>query len=241
MRLIDAVEVCDTKLEKPFRIQVGGGSGCGKTTLVKQLVDNNHFSSPFDKIIYLYPNYLVDSPIEFDQIVEYRSDLDDIAHYSSLPKNSLIIIDDLMLECGKSDDIMKLFSVVARKRELSIIFIVQNIYDTGRQFRNIRLNSTGFFLFKFYASNDTNKRLLRDLGLTSFVSKHQLAEIYERPFAYIFVNIHPARQNQFVSITGNIFDNYYSIYKRMEYIAIPKTDFLNILKLLKPKRGLLKL
>ena len=240
MRLINAHEVSDTKFEKPFRVIVGGGSGCGKTTVVKKIVDQNHFSTPFEKIIYIYPEYLLDSPIEFDQIVEYRSDISDITYYSSLGKNTLIIIDDMMNECGKSDDIMKLFSVVARKRDLSIIFIVQNIYDNSKQFRNIRLNATGFLLFKFYASTDTNSRLLRDLGLKNIISKRQLADIFSSPFAYIFVNIHPGRQNYFSSVTANIFEKYYSIFKNMEYVAIPKNEFLKYFKIIEAKRGSIK-
>ena len=91
-------EVFDCKLEKPFRLIVGGGSGTGKTTFLKQLVDQSHFSTPFDKIVYCYPDYLEDVPTEFEQIVEYRPGLGDLGYYSSLPKNSLIIYDDMMNE-----------------------------------------------------------------------------------------------------------------------------------------------
>ena len=52
MRVIFGREIVDTKLEKPFRILIAGGSGTGKTTILKNIVDNNHFSSPFDKIVY---------------------------------------------------------------------------------------------------------------------------------------------------------------------------------------------
>ena len=111
---------------------VGGGSGSGKTTFVKKLVDSSHFETPFDKIVYCYPDYLDEIPIELDQIVEYRQGVCDLNYFSSLPKNTLIIYDDLMNECGNSNDVMKLFSVIARKRNLSLIFIVQNMFDNSR-------------------------------------------------------------------------------------------------------------
>ena len=240
MRLISAHEISDTKLEKPFRLIVGGGSGTGKTTFVKDLVDKNHFSSPFEKIVYCYPDYLEEIPVEFDQIVEYQPGLCGINYFTSLPKNTLIICDDLMNECGNSNDIMKLFSVIARKRNLSIIFLVQNIYDNSKQFRNIRLNATGFILFKFYASIDVTKRLIRDIGVQSLVSKRHLEDIYSKNFAYIFVNIHPERQNPFVAVTTNIFDKYYSIFHKMEYVAIPKSDFLKYFKVVEAKKGTIK-
>ena len=200
MRLISGREICDTKLEKPFRLIVGGGSGCGKTTLVKQMVDSSHFATPFDKIVYCYPDYLCEVPTEFEQIVEYHPGLCDNVYCSTLPRNTLIIFDDMMSECGNSNDIMKLFSVIARKRNISIIFLVQNVYDNSKQFRNIRLNATGFILFKFYAATDVTKRLLRDIGVQYLVSQRLLDNIYTPNFAYIFIDLHPERHSDFVTV-----------------------------------------
>ena len=230
-------EIYDCKMEKPFRLIVGGGSGTGKTTLLRQLVNKSHFSTPFDKIVYCYPDYLDEIPVEFDQIVEYKPGLCDLAYFTALPKNSLIIYDDMMNECGNSDDIMKLFSVIARKRNLSIIFIVQNIYDNSKQFRNIRLNATGFIVFKFFAATDVTKRLFRDLGIQSLMPKRLLDEIYNKRYAYIFIDVHPERHSEFITIRGNIFDQCFSIYHKMEYIAIPKADFVKYFKIAEIKEG----
>jgi len=240
MHLITAHEIPDSKLEKPFRLIVGGGSGTGKTEFVKRLVNESYFSSPFDKIIYCYPDYLCDVPAEFDQIVEYQPGLCDISYFTTLPKNTLIILDDMMSECGNSNDIMKLFSVIARKRNLSIIFIVQNIYDKTKQFRNIRLNATGLVLFKFFAAADVTQRILRDLSCSQMISKRQLEKIYAENFAYIFVDIHPARQSEFATIRSNIFDRLYTLFNKMEYIAIPKSEFIKHFKILEAKKGTIK-
>ena len=240
MHLITAHEIPDCKLEKPFRLIVGGGSGSGKTEFVKELVNKNHFSSPFEKIIYCYPDYLTDVPIEFDQIVDCQPGLCDLKYFSSLPKNSLIILDDMMNECGNSDQIMKLFSVVARKRNLSLIFIVQNVYDKSKQFRNIRLNATGFILFKFYAATDVTRRILRDISCDDIISKEQINQIYTKNFAYIMINIHPERHSEFITIRTNIFDDNFIVINKMEYVAIPKSDFIKYFKILEAKKGTIK-
>ena len=240
MREITAHTINDSKLEKPFRLIVGGGSGTGKTTFVKELVDRNHFSSPFDKIVYCYPEYLNDVPIDLDQIVEYRPGICDLTYLSNLPRNTLIIYDDMMDECGKSDDIMKLFTVIARKRNLSIIFLVQNIYNQSKQFRNIRLNATGFVLFKFYAANNVNNRLIRDLGIQSLIGKRQMDKHYDENFSYIMIDIHPQRHSSFVTIKSNIFDKYFTIFHKMEYVAIPKSDFVKYFKVIEAKKGTIK-
>ena len=231
MASIMGTNISDGKLKKPFRLIIAGGSGTGKTTFLRQLVDNSHFETPFDKVVYSYPDYLTDMPSQFDQIVEYRPGLGDLNYFATLPKNSLIIFDDMMNECGSSCEMMKLFSVVARKQNISIIFIVQNIYDNSRQFRNIRLNATGMVMFNFYAASDILRRLIRDLNLQEKVPKRLLDQIYARPFAYIFIDIHPQRQSTFSVVRGNIFDRNFSIYNKMEYVAVPKSDFLKFFKI----------
>ena len=239
-KFIEAREICDSRLEKPFRLIIGGGSGSGKTSFLKQLVDLNHFSSPFDKIVYFYPEYLPDIPIEFDQIVEYRTGIADLEYFSSLPKNTLIIFDDMMSECGNSSEIMKLFSVIARKRELSIVFIVQNIFDQTKQFRNIKLNATGFIIFKFYAAMDVLRRQLRDLGVSHLISRQKLDELYKKRYNYIFIDIHPNRHSDFDCIRSNILSVNFSIFNKMEYIAIPKADFVKYFSVLEAKEGTVK-
>ena len=216
----------DSKIEKPFRLLIAGGSGTGKTTFLQRLVNESHFSSPFEKIIYCYPEYLLDPPVDFDPIVDFRPGIGDLEFYSSLPKNTLIILDDLMSECGESKDIMKLFTVIARKRQLSIIFLVQNLFDKSKQFRNIRLNATTLILFKFHAAKDVHKRILKDLNMDDLITSRSLDNIFKQRYAYIMFDIHPNRQTDFGCIKSNIFERKFSIFYKMEYIAIPKTEFL---------------
>ena len=236
-KFIEGFEVCDSKLEKPFRILIGGSSGSGKTTFLKELVNRNHFSSPFEKIVYFYPEYLYESPVEFEQIVDYKPGLADLEYFSSLPQNSLIIYDDMMNECGNSKEIMQLFSVVARKRNLSIIFIVQNMFDQTKQFRNIKLNATGFVLFKFHSATDVLKRTLRDVGVQNTLPSRLLETAYKQRYSYIFIDMHPNRHSEFDRISGNIFDEYFSIYNKMEYVAIPKSEFLKHFTIQEAKEG----
>lgn len=239
-KYVEGREICDSRLEKPFRLIVGGASGSGKTSLLQKIVDSSHFSTPFDKIVYFYPEYLPEIPVEFDQIVDYRTGIADLDYFSSLPKNTLIIYDDLMNECGQSTEIMKLFSVIARKRDISIIFIVQNFFDQTKQFRNIKLNATGFIIFKFHAAMDILRRQLRDLGVYNLISKQSLENIYRQKFNYIFIDIHPNRHSEFGCIKSNILSKNYLIFHKMEYVAIPKADFLKYFSILEANEGTIR-
>ena len=240
-RIVEGRAISDIKLEKPFKLIVGGGSGAGKSEFIKKIVDKNFFSSSFSRIIYSYPNYLNDIPIEFKTLVEYRQGVLSEECIQDLKPNSLLIIDDLMRECAESNIIENLFAVTARKRNISVVLVTQNVYYQGKHFRNIRLNATGFVLFKFYAGVDINWRLIRDLGLQNIMPKPCLESIYSERYSYIFINIHPNRQTDFGIVASNIFKNNFSLYHMgMEYYAIRKSDFIKYFKIVESKKNTVK-
>ena len=241
-KVVHGFELESSKLQKPFRLIVAGGSGSGKTEFVKKLVQKNHFKSAFDNIVYVYPEYLDECPADFDTNagLQFLRGLPDVGILGGMEHNTLIILDDMMMETSKSDDVVKLFTVIARKRNISVILIVQNIFQQGKHFRTIRLNATGIALFKFYAGVDTNYRILRDLALLSFISKPLLASIYSTRFRYIYLDLHPNRQYDYSTIRSNIFDEYSRIYFKMEYVAIAKTDFIKYFKIVKSSKGKVK-
>ena len=239
-RIIGGLNIGPQELESPFRLIVAGGSGSGKTEFVKKVVNKRFYSNTIENIIYCYPDYLTEIPTEFDVRVQYHAGLPDTSFMASIPDGSLIILDDLMLECSKCEAISKLFTVVARKRRISVILIVQNVYQQGRYFRSIRLNCTGVVLFKFRAAYDSNLRILRDFGLTKHITRTQLEEALAAKHSYIFIDIHPNRQFDFGCIRGNIFDKEIKCYYKMEYVAIPKADFIKYFTIIEAKSGKIK-
>ena len=237
-RIIEARNIGLYYVQKPFRLIVAGGSGSGKTYFVQRLVNEQHYTTPFDRITYYLPDYLNEEAIEFGQQVEFKSGMPTLEDLSQIPSNSLLIFDDLMHECANSVLLKQLFGIMARKRNISLILIVQNIYHAG--LRHIRLNSTGIILFKFYAAMDVNKRVVRDLGLKNLITSEQLNALYAARFSYIYINIHPNRHSDFGTLRTNIFDKLLTIYYQMEYIAIPKSDFIKYFKVIESNNGKIK-
>ena len=236
-RIIEGINIGQTELASPFRLIIAGGSGSGKTEFVKKIVNKRFYTEPIENVIYCYPDYLTDIPTEFEVPVQYHAGLPDTSFLAAVPDGSLIILDDLMLECAKCEAVSKLFSVIARKRRISVILIVQNIYQQGRFFRSIRLNCTGVVLFKFRAAYDSNLRILRDFGLTKHITRNQLDVALSKKHSYIFIDIHPKRQFDFCCIRGNIFEKEINCYYKMEYVAIPKTDFVKYFKIIESTGG----
>jgi len=234
-RIIEARNVGLYEMQKPFRLIVAGGSGTGKTYFVQQLVNKNHFTSDFDSIIYYSPAYADDTP-EFIPHVEYKKvDLLTKDEISEIKTNTLFIFDDLMHESAKSLRMEQMFAVIARKKNVSLILMAQNLYQTG--FRNLRLNCTGIVMFKFHAGIDINRRIIKDLGLKGLITSTELDTMYKNRHSYIYIDIHPNRLFDFGTIRANIFEKYLTIFYQMEYIAIPKTDFVKYFKIIKSKNG----
>ena len=227
------------KLASPFRLIVAGGSGSGKTELVKRMIKED-LSKRFKDIHYCYPNYLTDIPADFSVPVQYNAGLLSKSELKDILDGSLIIIDDLMMESAANEDVAKLFTVVARKRNISVILLVQNIYQQGKYFRNIRLNATGIIMFKFRAGRDVNKRLLRDLGLQDMISVDQLDRALSKKYSYILFDLHPDRHCDFGCVRSNIFDTNFRVFYNMEYVAITKADFLKYFKIIESKSGKIK-
>ena len=231
-------EVSNT-LAAPFRLIVGGASGSGKTELVKKMIHEGYFGSLRD-IHYCYPEYLATIPAVFDVPVQYHAGLLSLSDIKDLEDGCLLIIDDLMLETSASESIAKLFTVCARKRGISVILLVQNIYQQGKHFRNIRLNATAIIMFKFRAGQDVNKRLLRDLGLQHMISADQLQSTLEEKYSFILFDLHPSRHSDFGCVRSNIFSENFRVFYTMEYVAIPKELFIEHFQIINQKNGKIK-
>ena len=83
--------------------------------------------------------------IEFNQGIP--EDIDN-ADYLDTSQRNLIVLDDLMAQSGKDKRISDLFTKGSHHRNLSIIYIVQNIFHQGKEMRNISLNALYIVLFK---------------------------------------------------------------------------------------------
>ena len=54
------------------------------------------------------------------------------------------------------------------------------------------------------------------------------------------IDIHPHRHSEFCTIRSNIFDINFDIINKMEYVAIPKSEFIKHYKIIEAKKGTIK-
>ena len=65
----------------------------------------------------------------------------EIDSYLGVNTRNLIVVEDQMIEAGKDNRIVDLFTKGSHHRNLSVIYTVQNLFHQGKGNRSISLNS----------------------------------------------------------------------------------------------------
>ena len=163
--------------DHPYRILIIGGSGSGKTNALLNLINNQpdtdkiylYAKDPYEKIY----QYLINKreKVEFNHFndpkafMEYSNDMQDvyknIEDYNQIKKRKvLIIFDDMIADIinnNKLNPIVTELFIRGRKLNISIVFITQSYFKLPK---DVRLNSTHFFIMKI-----PNKRELQQIAL----------------------------------------------------------------------------
>ncbi|KAK3741878.1 hypothetical protein QZH41_013361 [Actinostola sp. cb2023] len=191
---------CDRfQLLHPFTAIVAGMTGSGKTVWVQNLLQ--HAS----RVIQPPPQRIVSSYSQWQPAYEQMQqtlpgiefvkgiphDLDEDWYFD--PKvNNLIVIDDQMAETSNDQRILNLFTKGSHHRNLSVIFLCQNVYFQGKIMRTLSLNAAYLVLFK----NPRDKLQITTLGKQMYPGKtdqflHKYEAAVERLYGYLFVDLKP--------------------------------------------------
>ena len=199
-------------MKHPFTCIVTGPTGCGKTTLVKSIIEENVIEPLPKNILWLYaadqPLYKGMKGVNF-----YKGIPEDIEHRFNSKTNNLLIIDDLMTQCHSDERMTRLFSVGSSHNNLSIIFIVHNLFHQGKEMRNISLNTHYIILFK----NPRDSQQITTLARQMYPGKSKfLIEAYEnatkRAHGYLFIDLKPNTNEQLRIRTGILPHDLHFVY-----------------------------
>ena len=182
---------------------IKGGSGSGKTNALLNLINNQ---PDIDKI-YLHAKDLYETKYQylinkrekvgldhFDDpkaFMEYSNDMQDVCKniddYNPIKKHKvLIVFDDLiadMINNKKLNPIVTELFIRGRKLNISIVFITQSYFKV---LKDIRVNSTHFFIMKI-----SNKRELQQIALnhSSDIDFKDFMKIYKKctakPYSFL--------------------------------------------------------
>jgi hypothetical protein len=192
------------KLRHPFTCIVSGPSFSGKTILVRRILKNYKNSIDIDvqnklKIIWCYGQYqsLYEQQISDDVDVKYFDYLIKPEEISIL-KPHIIVIDDMMTEMTKNAELSDLFTKGSHHLDVSVIFIVQNIFHQGKEMRNISLNSQYMILMKSFRNNSQIKQLEYQIfGEKTKTFQKIYSDATSKPYSYLLLDLKPDTPDKF--------------------------------------------
>ena len=122
----------------------------------------------------------------------------DLEHdsYFDVNKRNLIVFDDQMVDAGGDKRIVNLFTRGSHHRNLSVIYIVQNLFHQGKGSRSISLNSHYLVLFKNPRDKlqiVTSAKQMYPGQTHSFIQRYE--EAVQRPFGYLLVDLKTTTQD----------------------------------------------
>ena len=144
----------------PFTCLIAGPSGSGKTMFVKRFLENiREMVTPIpDRVIWCYGEY--QTMYGFIDNVDFHEGLPNLKLLDVSLKH-LIVIDDLMMEVNAT--ITSLFTKGSHHRNISVMYIVQNIFHQNKEHRNISLNAQYIVLMKNPRDSSQIRRLSQQI------------------------------------------------------------------------------
>lgn len=197
---MDDSQEIDITLKTPFTMCIAGGTQAGKSTLTAKLLSRRMelLDPPVDAVKYCYQIY---QPELFDRI---RKDIPHIDFQKGLPdfeedgEPLILVLDDLMTEVSKSEEMVKAFSVYSHHSNVSIIFLTQNFFEKGKT-RSITLNLKYIIALKNPRDTTFVSKLGRQMngGKNHPVLQFAFDDVMKKPYGYLVIDLRQTQDERY--------------------------------------------
>lgn len=196
---METIESMDLRIPTPTTMIISGGTGCGKSTLTKELLKNMHtvFYPVPEKIYWAYsiyqPGYIELEKIPNLELIQGVPNFEELSKQKSLPK--LLVLDDLVTELQKSQELINLFTKGSHHFNCSIIYITQNPFLGNR---SCRINSKIMILFK----NPADKLAPLSIGRQLFPKQNKFFSLAfddatKAPHTYLVLDLNQSTSDKY--------------------------------------------
>ena len=203
-KVYEMYESFDTSFLHPFTAILSGPSGCGKTEFTKRLLTSDMINTTFERVVWCYGAY---QNIGLPGI-EYVDGLD-LASLKLDGRPTLIIIDDLMLECVNSSFVSDLFSKKSHHNNCSVIMLIQNFFIQGKHMRNITQNCHYIIIFKSPRDQQYVSVLAKQMQCNFLPEAFKAAT--SKPYGYLLLDFKQSTPEH-LRVRSNVLDDITTVY-----------------------------
>ena len=198
--------------QHPFSMMVTGPSQSGKTEWTRKLLLSPLIQPPPERILWCFGQW---QPLyeELQKRIPYIEFVHGIPDHIQNPQfinagtRNLIILDDLMTEAKCDQRIADLFTKGSHHRNISIVYLTQNVFPQGKACRDIALNTQYLVLFNNQIDRQQVATLARRIyPSTSVTFMKRFEEATSRPYGYLVVDLKSSTPEQ-GRLRTNIFES----------------------------------
>ena len=171
-----------------------------KTRLVRRILEERLIQPFPSRIIWVYGEWQDDYKAIQDQLyVEFVHGYSDTLLDSlDATERNLLILDDQMGEASDSKSLAKLFTKGSHHRNLTIMYLVQNMFDQGKSSRTVSLNCHYLIIFRNLRDESQFGSIARQMmPKNSGWLCEAFADATERAHGYLLVDCHPRCDSAF--------------------------------------------
>ena len=185
----------DFSFKHPTTIQVSGPSRCGKTRLVLRILEKQVIQPFPTRILWVYSEWQKDykeAAFIYPHIEFVQGWQDDIYDRIKPNERNLLIVDDQMDEAGSSKTLTKLFTKGSHHRNLTILYLLQNMYNSGSSQRTVSLNSHYNVVFRNSRDASQFRTLAHQMhpGNAKWLIQ-AFDDATSEPYGYLVLDHHP--------------------------------------------------
>ena len=185
----------DFSFKHPTSIQISGPTQCDKTRLVLRILEHQVIKPFSTRMIWVYsesqPDYNFAARLYLHIEFEHGWK-DDIYNRIRPNQKKLLIVDDEMEEAGNSKTLQNLLTKGSHHRNLTIIYLLQNMYNAGTNQRTVSLNTHYNVVFKYLRDVRQYRCLSSQMHPGNFYWLiHAFNDATAKPHGYLVLDHHP--------------------------------------------------
>ena len=167
-----------------------GPSMSGKSHFILELLKNRslYFNPVPVRVVYAYGIWQT----AFDNVdgIEFVKGIEGLAGVEFNPSRpSILVADDLMEELCNNKELSTLFTREMHHKNITVFFLLQNLYKQGKSMRDVALNCQLLVLFKSPRDTEQIKVLARQTGVKQLEKSYN--EAIKVRYGYLIVNLQP--------------------------------------------------